>query len=46
MDLHTLKHNLAQTPDKIVRFILPGGRDIPARYPVTEVGHVTKRFID
>lgn len=46
MNIRTLKHNLAQHPDKTVRFVLPDGEEIPFRYHVTEVGHVTRRFID
>lgn len=33
-------------PDKPLGFILPDGGLIPAHFHITEVGHVTKRFID
>jgi len=46
MNIRSLKHSLARHPDKTVRFVLPHGAEIPARYHVTEVGHVTKKFID
>jgi hypothetical protein len=46
MKLHTLKAILSQYPDARPRFMLPDGDYIPAHYHVTEVGHVTKRFID
>jgi len=46
MQLNAFKNRLLQEPDKIVRFVLPDGEVIPARFHVTEVGHVTRRFID
>jgi hypothetical protein len=46
MNLRTLKAALDLHPEKIVRFVLPDGAFIPARYHVTEVGHVAKKFID
>jgi hypothetical protein len=33
-------------PDKLMRFVLPNGKSIPASYHITEVGHVKKEFID
>jgi hypothetical protein len=33
-------------PDKLMRFVLPTGKSIPAHYHITEVGHVKKDFID
>lgn len=32
--------------DKPITFVLPDGGMIPAHFHITEVGHVTKRFID
>lgn len=46
MQLGTLKERLRQHPEKIVRLVLPDGDAIAARFHVTEVGHVTRRFID
>ena len=44
--LKNLKAALALHPDSLPRFILPDGEQIPAHFHITEVGHVTKRFID
>ncbi len=33
-------------PDKLMTFVLPNGKKIPASYHITEVGHVKKDFID
>lgn len=46
MTLKDLKSTLALHPEAIPRFILPGGGQIPAHFHITEVGHITKRFID
>ena len=46
MKLKDLKTTLALYPDALARFILPDGDEIPAQFHVTEVGHVTKKFID
>jgi hypothetical protein len=46
MKLSTFKTLLAPHPAEVVRVILPDGDPIPAHFHVTEVGHVTKRFID
>ena len=46
MKLKDLKATLALHPDALPRFILPDGDQIPAHFHITEVGHVTKRFID
>jgi hypothetical protein len=46
MKLHDLKGLLRNYPNALPRFILPDGDHIPAHYHITEVGHVTKRFID
>ena len=46
MTLNKLKEVLEGAPDKFPRFILPDGDRIPAHFHLTEVGHVTKKFID
>ena len=46
MKLHQLRSSLQAYPDALPRFILPEGDLIPAHAHVTEVGYVTKRFID
>lgn len=46
MNLTELKKLLADHPNKLMRFVLPNGKSIPAHYHITEVGHVKKDFID
>ncbi len=46
MKLNELKATLARHADALPRFTLPDGDQIPAHFHITEVGHVTKRFID
>lgn len=46
MNLRSLKESLLQHPNHVVRLILPDGDPIPAHFHVTEVGHVTRNFID
>ena len=46
MKLDELKSLLRLHPAARPRFILPDGDQIPAHFHITEVGHVTKRFID
>ncbi len=46
MKLGELKSTLAAHPEKAPRFVLPDGDYVPAHFHVTEVGHVTKNFID
>src|SRR3954452_18476962 len=46
MKLCDLKKLLRSAPNARPRLVLPDGDDIPAHFHVTEVGHVTKRFID
>ena len=46
MRLSGLRSVLKQYPHTSPRFILPDGNLIPAHAHVTEVGHVTKNFID
>ncbi len=44
MKLSILKDKLTQV--EAVEFLLPNGETVPAHYHVTEVGQVTKHFID
>ena len=46
MKLNELKALLRSHPAAYPRFVLPDGDQIPAHFHITEVGHVTKRFID
>ena len=46
MKLSDLRSVLERYPATFPRFILPQGDFIPAHAHVTEVGHVTKNFID
>jgi hypothetical protein len=46
MKLNELKSLLRAHPSSVPRFILPDGDEIPAHFHITEVGHITKRFID
>jgi hypothetical protein len=46
MRLKEFKTTLRRQPDKHLRFVLPGGASIPADFHITEVGHVTKNFVD
>jgi hypothetical protein len=46
MKLFELKEFLANNPEHNLRFLLPDGRPIQADFHVTEIGHVSKRFID
>ena len=46
MKLSDLRSSLEQHPGTFPRFVLPDGDFIPAHAHVTEVGHVTKSFID
>ena len=46
MNLRVFKSLLGKNPEQLVSFVLPDGELIPANYHVTEVGHLTKRFID
>jgi hypothetical protein len=46
MKLTQLKSILRAQPGAYPRFILPDGDHIPAHFHITEVGHVTRRFID
>lgn len=46
MKLRELKSLLQQHPDHLLRLVLPDGDSIPAHFHVTEVGYVTKKFVD
>jgi hypothetical protein len=46
MNLNELKTCLQKRPDLVLAILLPDGRPLPAHYHVTEVGYVTKRFVD
>jgi hypothetical protein len=46
MNFADFKNLLSAHPDKLMRFVLPNGKSIPAHYHITEVGHVKKDFID
>ena len=46
MKLKELKSLLRAHPEALPRFVLPDGDTIPQHFHVTEVGYVTKRFID
>ena len=46
MNLSALKTNLRRNPSNHVLFVLPDGHPIPAAFHVTEVGQVTKTFVD
>jgi hypothetical protein len=46
MNLNEFSNLVSAPPDKLMRFVLPSGKSIPAHYHITEVGHVKKDFID
>ena len=46
MNLNEFSSLVSAHPDKLMRFVLPDGKSIPAHYHITEVGHVKKDFID
>jgi hypothetical protein len=46
MNLTEFTQIVSTHPDKLMRFVLPNGKAIPAQYHITEVGHVKKDFID
>ncbi len=46
MNLAEFRHHLQSHADLPLRFALPDGGLIPVHFHVTEVGHVTKNFID
>lgn len=46
MKLSELKAALAGDPEQLLRLRLPGGDAVPVSFHITEVGQVTKDFID
>lgn len=46
MNLSDFKNHLHSSADKQVGFVFDDGESIPTQFHVTEVGHVTKNFID
>lgn len=46
MKLHALKRALRAHPERLVRVQLPDGSAVPASFHLTEVGQVSKVFID
>lgn len=46
MTLTELKHALSGNPDQVLRLRLPQGDPVPVSFHITEVGQVTKDFID
>jgi Family of unknown function (DUF6428) len=46
INLRDLKAALQLRPEGNLRFVLPDGDPIPDDFHVTEVGHVTRRFVD
>lgn len=46
MKLHEFKALLAANRDKLFALQLPGAKDVPRAFHITEVGYVNKKFID
>jgi hypothetical protein len=46
MKIHELQRSLEMHPDSWPRFVLPDGSHIPRHAHLTEVGYVTRNFID
>lgn len=46
MTLAEFKSLLARDPEQLLRLRLPGGQAVPVSFHITEVGQVTKNFID
>jgi hypothetical protein len=46
MKISQFTHLLEAHPEKPFRLVLPGENSVPASFHITEVGHVTKKFID
>jgi hypothetical protein len=46
MNIREFLNHLQDRPDAHVAIRLPDGSLVPAHFHITEVGHVTKRFID
>jgi hypothetical protein len=46
MKLSQFSDLLLSHPEKPFHLVLPGSQTVPASFHITEVGHVTKKFID
>lgn len=46
MNVHEFLAHLRSNSEKAITLRLPDGSFVPAHYHITEVGHVTRRFID
>ncbi len=46
MNVQEFISHLSRSPELNLRFRLPSGGTVPAHFHITEVGHVTKRFVD
>jgi len=46
MNVEQLYQILAKNPNQTLRWQLPDGLQVPSHYHVTEIGKVTKRFLD
>lgn len=46
MNVRTLKARLADQPEARLELVFDDGDTVPPEFHVTEVGHVTRRFID
>ncbi len=46
MTINELNQQLGSHPEHEVRILLPDGERVPAHFHITEVGHVTKKFVD
>lgn len=46
MNIQEFVEHLQAHPEKPLRLRLPDGSQVPAHFHITEVGHVTRRFVD
>ena len=46
MNIRDLLLDLSADPQRVIGILLPDGTRVPAHYHITEVGHITRRFID
>ena len=46
MKINEFRSALEAAPDALIRFTLPDGDQMPAHFHVTEVGYLSKKFID
>jgi hypothetical protein len=46
MNLERLHKILANNPNQVIKWQLPNGLQVPHHYHVTEIGKVTKQFLD